>query len=98
MPQAYHYPNLTPYPTPSHRCHKPTSIDDDYEYDSEQNYCATNLMMDEAIANLTCTLNTYGYNDNTYLIITSDNGGDPSAIGSSYPYKGNQGLRHPRTL
>ena len=45
-------------------------------------------MMDEAVGNLTCTLNTYGYNDNTYLIITSDNGGDPSAIGSSYPYKG----------
>jgi arylsulfatase I/J len=47
-------------------------------------------MMDEAIGNLTCTLNTYGYNENTYLIITSDNGGDPSAIGSSYPYKGDQ--------
>ena len=45
-------------------------------------------MMDEAIGNLTCTLNTYGYNENTYLIITSDNGGDPSAVGSSYPYKG----------
>ena len=32
---------------------------DDYVY--QQNYCATNLMLDEAIANLTCTLNQYGF-------------------------------------
>ena len=27
------------------------------------------------MANLTCSLNNYGYNENTYLIIASDNGG-----------------------
>ena len=32
---------------------------DDYVY--QQNYCATNLMLDEAIANLTCTINQYGF-------------------------------------
>ena len=33
------------------------------------------VLIDEAVANLTCSLNNYGYNDNTYLIIASDNGG-----------------------
>jgi len=42
---------------------------------TERNYCALNVMLDEAVANLTCSLNNYGYNDNTYLIIASDNGG-----------------------
>ena len=56
------------------RCHSST-VDDDYKADTERNYCGLNVMLDEAIANLTCSLNNYGYNENTYLIIASDNGG-----------------------
>ena len=74
------------------RCHKPTSISDDTVYDTERNYCAMNVMLDEAVANLTCSLNNYGYSDNTYLILASDNGGDPSGYGSSYPFKGYKDL------
>ena len=43
-----------------------------------------------AVPSLHCP-DRYGFNDNTYLIIASDNGGDPSAKGSSYPYKGQKG-------
>ena len=39
------------------RCHKVTGVDDDYETTSEQHYCATIVMMDEAVGNLTCALN-----------------------------------------
>ena len=112
-----------------------SSGDDDggNDYVYQQNYCATNLMLDEAIANLTCTLNQYGFGkiliavtelwskfhrfkqsylnpvntvmytysyptpqwistgDNTILIIASDNGGDKTGVGSSYPFKGQKG-------
>ena len=73
------------------RCHKPKDIDDDYYYNLESNYCAMNIMVDEAVANLTCTLDKYGYSDNTYLIVASDNGGDKSGVGSSYPFHGQKG-------
>lgn len=42
--------------------------------DDLQIFCALNIMMDEAIANLTCTLDEYGLSDNTILIISGDNG------------------------
>jgi hypothetical protein len=38
--------------------------------DDSWNYCAMNVMMDEALANLTCALNDYGFGDNTLLIIS----------------------------
>lgn len=40
-----------------------------------QAYCALNVMLDEAIANLTCTLAELGMGENTVLIVASDNGG-----------------------
>jgi arylsulfatase A-like enzyme len=52
------------------------------------NYCGMNLMMDEAIANLTCTLNRVGFADNTILIIAGDNGAHEDIPGGNYPYKG----------
>jgi len=67
-----------------------------YEIDSEDiesipyNYCAMIVMMDEAIANLTCTLSEYGFSDNTVLIISGDNGGSKSIHGASYPFKGHK--------
>jgi arylsulfatase A-like enzyme len=63
--------------------------DDTLEY--QRNYCAMNVMLDEAVANLTCALNKYGFGDNTYLIVASDNGGDKTGLGSSYPFKGQKG-------
>lgn len=44
--------------------------DSDSDLISIYNYCGMNLMMDEAISNLTCTLNQYGFTDNTILIIS----------------------------
>lgn len=55
------------------------------------NYCAMNLMMDEAVSNLTCALEKYGFANNTYLIIAGDNGGESTLQGSSYPYRGQKG-------
>lgn len=63
------------------RCNRSFSsyhMDDEYTIDNLQdhfdNYCGLNLMMDEAIANLTCTLERYGFAENTLMIITGDNG------------------------
>ena len=46
-----------------------------------RNMCGMNLMLDEAIANLTCTLKAHGMQDNTVLIIASDNGGATTISG-----------------
>eukprot|EP01035_Chromulina_nebulosa_P018292 gene18292-23973_t len=59
--------------------------------DISPNYCGMNVMMDEAIANLTCTLSQYGMSDNTVIIIAGDNGGERSQSGNSYPFKGHKG-------
>jgi arylsulfatase B len=51
-------------------------------------YCGLNLMLDEAIANLTCTLSSTGLLDNTVIVLASDNGGDTFITGDNYPYRG----------
>lgn len=53
-------------------------------------YCAQNLMLDEAIANVTCALKSYGLYDNTIMIIAGDNGGEGVINGTSYPFRGNK--------
>lgn len=73
------------------RCGVPTSIDDEYTRNVTYNYCALNVMLDEAVANLTCALETYGMADNTILVLVSDNGGEQSVAGNSYPFIGNKG-------
>ena len=68
--------------------------DDDVDRSSQdfiENYCAMNVMMDEAIANLTCALNKFGLSDNTIMIISGDNGGEAHMVGSSYPFRGSKG-------
>jgi arylsulfatase A-like enzyme len=57
----------------------------------QMTYCAMNIMVDEAIANLTCTLNSLELADNTVLIISSDNGGVLTMEGNSYPFRGCKG-------
>lgn len=68
--------------------------DDDNDRTSDmlkENYCAMNVMADEAIANLTCALNKYGFGSNTILIISGDNGGESHMTGSCYPFRGSKG-------
>lgn len=73
------------------RCSIPTTITDDYVRNVTHNYCALNVMLDEAVANLTCALETYGMADNTVLVLVSDNGGEQTVKGNSYPFLGNKG-------
>lgn len=87
--QLIHYPWMAP-DTYKDRCALPT-IEDDYVDSDMQSYCAMNVILDEALTNLTCTLNTYGYNDNTLIVVISDNGGEKTFAGNSYPYKGHKG-------
>eukprot|EP00595_Chromulina_sp_UTEXLB2642_P002971 CAMPEP_0196767722 /NCGR_PEP_ID=MMETSP1095-20130614/41897_1 /TAXON_ID=96789 ORGANISM="Chromulina nebulosa, Strain UTEXLB2642" /NCGR_SAMPLE_ID=MMETSP1095 /ASSEMBLY_ACC=CAM_ASM_000446 /LENGTH=272 /DNA_ID=CAMNT_0042136311 /DNA_START=638 /DNA_END=1456 /DNA_ORIENTATION=+ len=63
----------------------------DYLSDVMGNYCALNVMLDEAITNLTCTLESYGMADNTVLVIVSDNGGEVTVPGNNYPFRGAKG-------
>jgi arylsulfatase A-like enzyme len=53
-------------------------------------YCAQNLMLDEAIANVTCALKSHGLYDNSIIVIAGDNGGEGSINGTSYPFRGNK--------
>lgn len=76
--QLIHYPWTAPEIYLS-RCtdDRDNYLENDDEYSSTSilyNYCAMNVMMDEAIANLTCTLSEHGFSDNTVLIISGDNG------------------------
>lgn len=73
----------------SYKVNYPDNFTDDY-----LNYCAMNVMLDEAIANLTCYLKKYDFNENTVLIIAGDNGGVSSLSGSNYPLKGSKGEHH----
>ena len=63
----------------------------DYVQDVEYQYCGMNLMLDEAIANLTCAMETYGFVDNTIMIVVSDNGGESTIQGNNYPFRGSKG-------
>jgi hypothetical protein len=48
-------------------------------------------MLDEAVANITCALETNGMADNTIMILVSDNGGEATILGNSDPFVGNKG-------
>lgn len=54
--------------------------------DEELAYCGMILQLDEAVANVTCTLKAQGVYDNTIFIFASDNGGVPN--GSNFPLTG----------
>jgi arylsulfatase A-like enzyme len=72
------------------RCAEST-VSDEYTASVERQYCGMNLMLDEAIANLTCALNAAGMSENTILIIASDNGGEGTVPGNSVPFVGHKG-------
>lgn len=76
------------------RCSKPSVDDgltDETLINNLHNYCGLNLMLDEMIGNLTCSLHSNGLADNTYLIITSTNGGNSIIPGNNYPFHGGKG-------
>jgi arylsulfatase A-like enzyme len=92
--QLIHYPWSAPeiYLQRCVKNYEDYYVSDDHvpSEDVPYNYCAMNLMMDEAIANLTCTLEKYGYADNTIMIIAGDNGGEPTGKGNSIPFRGHK--------
>ena len=80
----------SPYQAPMRyieRCAEPSATSATTE---DYTYCAMNLMLDEVVANLTCTLDTFGMLNNTVLIMTSDNGGAREITGSSVPFRGHK--------
>jgi arylsulfatase A-like enzyme len=76
----------------SERCrYQETDATNPTAYELEVTYCGMNLMLDEAMANLTCALNENGMDKNTIMIIASDNGAEKSLIGSNEPFRGTKG-------
>ena len=85
----YYAMNLvhSPYEVPdrySERCNYTSTASDDYIY------CGMNLMLDEAIANLTCVLDEYDMLNKTVFILASDNGGASEISGDSVPFRGHK--------
>lgn len=61
-----------PYEAPDvylNRCQFPSDLSDSSHASDLQNYCGMNIMVDEAIANLTCVLNENDLLNNTILVI-----------------------------
>jgi arylsulfatase A-like enzyme len=88
--QLIHGPWSAPS-TYTERCGVPWKIADPRIQLDTQNYCALNLMLDEIVANVTCKLKAKNMAENTVLVIVSDNGGEKTVSGNSYPFKGHKG-------
>ncbi|OXB68186.1 hypothetical protein ASZ78_012284 [Callipepla squamata] len=58
---------------------------------NRRRYAAMLACLDEAINNVTLALKKYGYYDNSIIIYSSDNGGQPMAGGSNWPLRGSKG-------
>jgi arylsulfatase A-like enzyme len=78
--QLVHFPYLVPS-VYSSRCSSGANS-------NEMWYCGMNLMLDEVVANLTCTLESTGLMDNTVVVLASDNGGNKFISGNNYPFRG----------
>ncbi|KAM3671845.1 arylsulfatase J [Ammospiza maritima maritima] len=58
---------------------------------NRRRYAAMLACLDEAINNVTLALRKYGYYENSIIIYSSDNGGQPMAGGSNWPLRGSKG-------
>ncbi|XP_043917545.1 arylsulfatase J [Protopterus annectens] len=81
--QAVH----TPLQVPMHYVERYRSITNIHR----RRYAAMVTCLDEAINNVTRALKKYGYYNNSILIYSSDNGGQPKAGGSNWPLRGTKG-------
>ncbi len=50
-----------------------------------------NLVLDQAVSNITCALERSGMADNTLFVLVSDNGGNQLMLGNTYPFRGAKG-------
>ena len=55
-------------------------------------YCAMIVMFDESLANVSCAVDRLGWQDDTLLVVMTDNGGANNEIsGSNFPLSGGKG-------
>lgn len=62
--------------------------------DFEHKHCAMNLMIDEALLNITCVLENLPSSNNTVLVVSGATTGPAEVSGSNYPFRGHQGDYH----
>jgi arylsulfatase B/arylsulfatase I/J len=53
-------------------------------------YCGMVRAMDESVANITATYEALGILNDTLIIVSTDNGGEPTDGGNNYPLRGNK--------
>ncbi|XP_077332934.1 arylsulfatase J [Lithobates pipiens] len=58
---------------------------------NRRRYAAMLSCLDDAIKNITIALKKYGFYNNSVLIYSSDNGGQPMAGGNNWPLRGSKG-------
>ncbi|XP_069832909.1 arylsulfatase J [Dendropsophus ebraccatus] len=58
---------------------------------NRRRYAAMLSCLDEAVNNITTALQKYGFYENSLIIYSSDNGGQPMAGGNNWPLRGSKG-------
>ena len=84
MPQAVHSPMEVPLRYIQGECENLVGA----TYPTRAIYCGMVRAMDESVKNITQTYRELGILDDTLIVLSSDNGGEPGAGGSNYPLRG----------